>query len=116
MDAKGPNLRKIQNMTDKPFTVDCVNLIAIKLLNLLEKAHQAGVILTNLNPDKILVSRNLKDTSLFFVDFKSAHKVTIGASNILKFLKNKKKANFLYRSTHIISRCTAHEKKNNRVL
>lgn len=81
MDMQGPNLDKMLNLVNKPFSVDCVNLIALKLLSIIERTHQSGVIHTNLSPDKVLISRSLKDSSLTLIDFKEAKKVSAGSSN-----------------------------------
>lgn len=82
MDLEGPNLSRVLQIFNRPFSFDCVALIALKLTSVVEFMHSKGIIHNSLSPSKILISRAIKADGLFLTDFKRARKVSIGTSNL----------------------------------
>ena len=87
MGLKGPSLKQVSQILGKPFTLDCVNFIAVMLLSMIEKIHQLGVIHRNISPSKILIGAEYSDPKLYLIDFKEAFRLSSSTSNTKSIFK-----------------------------
>lgn len=81
LGLKGPSLKQVSQILGKPFTLDCVNFIAVMLLSMIEKIHMLGVIHRNISPSKILIGSEYSDPKLYLIDFKEAFRLSSSTSN-----------------------------------
>tara|TARA_B110000211_G_C14019479_1_gene526981 strand:+ start:50 stop:964 length:915 start_codon:yes stop_codon:yes gene_type:complete len=77
MEFLGPNLEELYNYCNKKFTLKTVLMIAIQILNRIEKLHNRGFIHRDIKPDNFLIGvKKKKKSRIFLIDLGLSKKYT----------------------------------------
>ena len=86
----GPNLEDIMQYTkDKKFSLKTSLMIAFQMINLLSYIHDKGFIHRDLKPENICVNTNIRDTTLYLIDFGLSRKILDNKNNHIPFKENR---------------------------
>ena len=82
MQLLGPSMEDLFNKQGRKFQLSTVYLIAIQLITLLEKLHNAGYIHRDIKPNNFLVGRDVNIIQLYMMDFGLSKKYLIDGKHI----------------------------------
>ena len=89
-DLFGPNLEEILHYTKaKKFSLQTSLMIFIQILNRLKSIHENKIIHCDLKPENFLVHSNIREKTLFLIDFGLSKKYVNNENKHILFKKNK---------------------------
>lgn len=101
MEFLGPNLEELFNYCKKSFTLKTVLMIAIQILNRIEKLHNRGFIHRDIKPDNFLIGvKKSKKGRIFLIDLGLSKKYITGKNKHIPY-NDKKNFTGSYRYSSI---------------
>lgn len=90
MPQYGPSLKLMFYLMNKNFRLETICLIAINLLDTLQRLHKMNIVHRNLKPRKIITHSDIKNHNLFLIDFKQAKKYQHSNGKQFRYTENAK--------------------------